>query len=368
MDIYTTIDEDISFKRRVCDYIQPDDFLFIDKSDFTINDLFESKLKMEQFFGQVPKFSGLENECGMTFLRKFNNMCLLKDVTASAKIVALFDIHLSGPASIWYLSLPEETKTSWDNVKTAFNVKYNRELDAGQLQSVSAIFNSLILEDSIEVYFSKVQDIGEKLGKRNCELQARFISGLPAQLAFFVRARNPTDFESALTAAKLGDSFGYRGVSPRDPAAAATSAYMTGDSQADINTALQSTIAELSAAVRSLQQQQQQPQLYQQQQQPHQPVSSNRPLHPSSNRPLHPQPHHQQQFRPRYVTEQFRQPRFRPQHAPRQFNAPLRCYRCFMPGHRQRECGVRDLAGVFAYLKCERCSQRGHMADNCQGN
>ena len=37
-----------------------------------------------------------------------------------------------------------------------------------------------------------------------------FIQGLPAQLAFFVRAGNPSDITSAMTASKMGEAYGYR--------------------------------------------------------------------------------------------------------------------------------------------------------------
>ena len=38
----------------------------------------------------------------------------------------------------------------------------------------------------------------------------KFIQGLPAQLEFFVRAGNPSDITSAMTAAKMGEAYGYR--------------------------------------------------------------------------------------------------------------------------------------------------------------
>ena len=51
---------------------------------------------------------------------------------------------------------------------------------------------------------------GRRVNKSQQEIVLKFIEGLPPQLAFFVRAGNPEDIKAALTAAKLGEAYGYR--------------------------------------------------------------------------------------------------------------------------------------------------------------
>ena len=41
-------------------------------------------------------------------------------------------------------------------------------------------------------------------------MMAKFITGLPNKMAFFLRALNPTDTQTALTSAKIAEACGYR--------------------------------------------------------------------------------------------------------------------------------------------------------------
>ena len=74
------------------------------------------------------------------------------------------------------------------------------------------IFNSITLQStqSIEDFYSTLSEKGQTLGKADHEVIARFVSALPEKLAFFVRAGSPKDAASALSAAKMGESCGYR--------------------------------------------------------------------------------------------------------------------------------------------------------------
>ena len=68
----------------------------------------------------------------------------------------------------------------------------------------------LLPHQQLEDYYSQVLKKGRKLSKSDQEQLLMFIQGLPAQLAFFVRAGNPSDITSAMTAAKMGEAYGYR--------------------------------------------------------------------------------------------------------------------------------------------------------------
>jgi hypothetical protein len=84
-----------------------------------------------------------------------------------------------------------------------------------------AIFNALSLQASqqIEEYHALVMDRGSRLQKTDRDMLHRFVAGLPAQLAFFVRAGRVDSLREALHVAKIGEAHGYRTVTQLTTAA-----------------------------------------------------------------------------------------------------------------------------------------------------
>ena len=82
------------------------------------------------------------------------------------------------------------------------------------LDSPAQLSLRLLYHHYIEDYFSKIMDKGRRLSKNSQEILLKFIEGLPSQLAFLVRAGNPENIQAALTAAKLGEAYGYRATLP----------------------------------------------------------------------------------------------------------------------------------------------------------
>ncbi|CAC5398376.1 unnamed protein product [Mytilus coruscus] len=76
----------------------------------------------------------------------------------------------------------------------------------------SELFQSLILSpgQSLEDYYSQILEKAQILQKPDHEVVAKFISGLPDKMSFFVRAGQPVDIQSSLTAAKMAEACGYR--------------------------------------------------------------------------------------------------------------------------------------------------------------
>ena len=76
----------------------------------------------------------------------------------------------------------------------------------------SCLFQQLKLQPGqpLEVYHATIVEKGAKLGKNNIDIMAKFISGLPDRLAFFVRTGRPFDHQAALVSAKMGEAYGYR--------------------------------------------------------------------------------------------------------------------------------------------------------------
>jgi hypothetical protein len=76
----------------------------------------------------------------------------------------------------------------------------------------SELFHNITLQpgQNIENYFSSIVDKGQLLQKPEHEIMAKFITGLPNKIAFFVRAEHPTDTQTALTSSKMAEVCGYR--------------------------------------------------------------------------------------------------------------------------------------------------------------
>ena len=71
-----------------------------------------------------PKFQGLTTENAKDWIREFKHYCLYKDMNGAKKL-ALFKVLLTSSAAIWLENLPAAALNSWENVKAAFETRYN---------------------------------------------------------------------------------------------------------------------------------------------------------------------------------------------------------------------------------------------------
>ena len=78
----------------------------------------------------------------------------------------------------------------------------------------SELFHNLTLQpgQNLEDFYSSVVDKGILLQKHEHEVMAKFIRGLPNKMAIFVRARHPTDTQTAFASAKRAEVCGYREI------------------------------------------------------------------------------------------------------------------------------------------------------------
>ena len=136
------------------------------------------------------------------------------DEDSKARKIAAFQLHLTGPCLVWFNNLSTTDRSTWANIETAFNSKYvNIDIENNPaLHAESELLSKMKLapNQSIDEFHAMLLQKGKRLKKPERDILIRFIDGLPAQLAFFVRAGRPADLESALSSAKLGESFGYR--------------------------------------------------------------------------------------------------------------------------------------------------------------
>ncbi|CAC5414434.1 unnamed protein product [Mytilus coruscus] len=136
------------------------------------------------------KFGGYPHENASVFMKEFTSFATLHkiDHADDQRMIAAFHLNLTGPALTWFNSLDAGSKRTWRQFLAIFDEKYT-ELD---WQSQTIVEKAQILK------------------KKDHEILSQFIKGLPEQLAFFVRAGTHKDSASALSAAKMGEAYGYR--------------------------------------------------------------------------------------------------------------------------------------------------------------
>ncbi|CAC5399301.1 unnamed protein product [Mytilus coruscus] len=128
------------------------------------------------------KFGGYPHENAAIFISEFESYATLHNISPldDNRKIASLHLHLTGPALTWFNALSSEHKSSWDSIVELFQTKYfDLDWQSPTLMLDSEIFENLSLS-----------------------------SGLPEQLAFFVRAGNRKDSPSALAAAKMGEAYG----------------------------------------------------------------------------------------------------------------------------------------------------------------
>ena len=185
----------------------------------------------------LEKFSGYPTEDAERFLSNFSAYCMFGRINQQdPRTVAAFQLHLKGPALTWFTCLNDSDKSSWETVKKLYQEKYmDKENKPVLLVETEQFLNLRLLpHQQMEDYYSKIMEKGRKINISDQEIVLKFIEGLPSQLAFFVRAGNPEDIHAALTAANLGEVYGYR-ASPSPagfdipPAASSVAAVQSSD-------------------------------------------------------------------------------------------------------------------------------------------
>ena len=162
----------------------------------------------------LRKFSGYPTEDPARFLSDFEAYCKICRINdADGRKVAAFQLHLQGPANTCVNCLEYDDKADWGNLVAAFELNYCAENNTPILLVETEQFTNLKLlpHQQIENNYSQILEKGKKLSKSDQEQLLKFIQGLPAQLAFFVPAGNPSDNHTAMTSAKMGEAYGYRG-------------------------------------------------------------------------------------------------------------------------------------------------------------
>lgn len=272
----------------------------------------------------LRKFSGYPTQDPERFLSDFGAYCVFNRITeVDNRKVAAFQLHLDGPAQIWFRCLDDDDKSSWDAVYDAFQQKYSSENNKPVLLVETEQFQNLKLLPSqeIEEYFSRVLEKGRKLSKSTQEVLLKFIQGLPPQLAFFVRAGNPDDIHAALTSAKMGEAYGYRFTGDVTKSTSGSAAAVR-TQETDRLHYLEKSVTDLSHKLDKL-------------------VLSNTDENKTT------------------LTGN------KSTHMPQRTQNTCVCFSCSAPGHIRRRCNLAS-GSADPNATCQLCLQCGHMAMQCK--
>lgn len=283
-------------------------------------------MDLHSLLSSGTKFSGLSTDNASRFLTDFEAYIQLYhlDDPLHDRQVPTFYLLLHGPARIWFNSLPNATKNSWRSLRSAFRNKYI-QLDASHPTLIleSACFQNMNLSpgEPLEDFYARLVDKGHLVGKKDADILNKFISSLPEQLAFFVRAGAPKNSSSALDAAKMGEAYGYRqhppSVSSLFPGDAAKC--VKNDENKNEIQKLQQDISDLTSLFHSA-------------------LSNNQAFvrKPDVNRNSSTSTTHNQ------------------------------CFKCQGRGHLQKSCNWNGQGVLSPDVKCQLCSQYGHVALFCK--
>ncbi|XP_033725284.1 uncharacterized protein LOC117315247 [Pecten maximus] len=193
----------------------------------------------------------MTSEDGEKFLTEFHSYLTLSNIdTGSPQATAAFHLHF------WFglELLTSSDRSSFYHVKAMFREEFCSDTNPA-LITEETTFRTVTLrpEQQLEDYHSHVLQKGKRLHKTERDITAKFIDGLPSQLAFFVRAGKATTLREALHSAKIGEAHGYRVQDPcRLMAAAATPQPAPVDKTYDLFVQINTQLQSLSKRLESL--------------------------------------------------------------------------------------------------------------------
>lgn len=129
----------------------------------------------------LRKFSGYPER----FLSEFGSYVTFSGLNFdpnTARKVAAFHIHLSGPALTWFHSLDSSVKQDWPSLMGAFTVQYlvRDHLDPTIMAESSAYHKLKLLPGQpLEDFHAQIMEKGKRLDKPERDMLYQFTEGLP---------------------------------------------------------------------------------------------------------------------------------------------------------------------------------------------
>ena len=163
----------------------------------------ESDIESDMADINPTAFSGIASENAEAWMRYFVNFCEFK-AHAEAKMLALFKVLMVGSAATWLDSLPDDTRNNWEALKDAFLTRYTTA-EFLNYKNARELFNSKQEDKSVDDYCAHMQRIARQVGADDRMLRFSVLNGLRPDIANYVTQKQPTDWQSLLEAARVGE-------------------------------------------------------------------------------------------------------------------------------------------------------------------
>ncbi len=149
-------------------------------------------------------FYGYSTDDPKAFIDRFNTYATLQSMEDGRKISAC-RMLLQGPADIWYLSLPEASKATWEAFKTAFLEAFGGS-ETQWLLEQKMEDRKMLPGETVETYINDVRKLGNRAGASDTDIKRALVRGLTPELRSFVISQNPKTLDETISKIKIGET------------------------------------------------------------------------------------------------------------------------------------------------------------------
>ena len=146
-------------------------------------------------------FAGTSSEDASDWLDLFERISKINNWSGELQLEA-FPIYLTGIARAWYLTLADDQKTNWDNLKQVFQDRFTSGPQNWLLsQQLSA--RKQLSTEPLDKYITDITRLCKRLKLSDEQSTRYFIDGLQRDLKDYVSLAQPTSFQQAETLARM---------------------------------------------------------------------------------------------------------------------------------------------------------------------
>jgi hypothetical protein len=152
-----------------------------------------------------PTFSGKANEDADSFLNAFERYIRYREIKDADKKLNLLAVLLTDAAGDWFESLPDSSKTSYDNLRAAFASRY-QSTDTIKFKCAAEIFTRKQGEtQSVDDYVTQMCKLAKLCSADENILKFAIINGLKPYISVQVTQAKPATIDKILEVARLAE-------------------------------------------------------------------------------------------------------------------------------------------------------------------
>ena len=149
-------------------------------------------------------FYGYSTDDPKAFIDRFNTYATLQSMEDGRKISAC-RMLLQGPADIWYLSLAEASKATWEAFKTAFLEAFGGS-ETQWLLEQKMEDRKIAAGETVETYINDIRKLANRAGASDTDIKRALVRGLRPELRSFVISQNPKTLDDTISKIKIGET------------------------------------------------------------------------------------------------------------------------------------------------------------------